>query len=249
MLNLIKGEILKLKRSSTFKISLLGSCVTPLMLLLVIWNISVMNNSPMWSFEVLFEQSLTYLCVMFGLLLNILISSYLFNREYSEHTLKTILSTHVTKDEYLISKLVVFILWSFLNTFITWLLVLIIGVLFKAPNLTISLIFTSLLNHFIADILLCLITIPTILITLIFKNIIPSIIVGMGVVLGSFMIMNSKFAGLYPTTSIFYLVTGDLGIGKMYNFDPKLPLIIIGAIFIVGCMLTWIYFRNTDVQL
>lgn len=248
MLNLIRGEILKLKRSSVFRISLLGSCIIPLLILMVLIKFALIDNTSTWDFAELFNQNLTYLCIFFGLLLNILIASYIFNREYKEHTIKAVLTTQVTKNEYFTSKIIVFILWSLMLTIISLILVTLIGVVFKAPGLTAELLAHTFINIISADFLLCLASIPAILVTFIFKSIIPPIILGMGISLGSMMVLNDNFSIYYPTTSILYLFTPEKALIPPH-FSPSITISVIGSIFIISILLSWIYFKKTNVPL
>lgn len=248
MLNLIKGEFLKLKRSSVFRISLLGSCIIPLLILMVLVKFALIDNVSTWDFAQLFEQNITYLCIFFGLLLNMLIASYIFNREYKEHTIKAILTTQVTKSEYFTSKIIVYIIWSLMLTLISLILVLLIGLVFHAPGLSAKLLAQSFMGVMLADFMLSLVALLAVFITLLFKSIIPPIIIGMGISLGSMMILNDKFSIYYPTTSILYLFTPEKQLIPA-GFNSSITLVVVGSIAIISILLSWIYFKKTSVPL
>lgn len=246
MLNLVKGEFLKLKRSSIMRISLLASTITPLMIMMVLVKFAFVDNSSVWPFQELFDQSLTYTSIMFGLLLNILIAAYLLNREYNEHTLKAILSTKITRRKFLSAKLIVFVLWSMINIILTYALVVVIGLIFHASGLTLNLLIIELAYHILVNLLLCCLTVPIVFLTLVFKNMIPSIIAGIAVSLGSFMIMGDSLSAIYPTTSLVLLTTNQI---QMNNFKPEISVMIILFLFLLGLFANWIYFSRTDIPL
>lgn len=248
MLNLIKGEFLKLKRSSVFRISLLGSCIIPLLILMVLIKFALIDNVSTWDFAELFGQNITYLCMFFGLLLNMLIVSYIFYREYKEHTIKAILTTQVTKSEYFISKIIVYIIWSLMLTLISLILVLLIGLVFHAPGLSAKLLVQSFIGVMMADFMLSLVALVAVFITLLFKSIIPPIIIGMGISLGSMMVLNDNFSIYYPTTGILYLFTQEKELIPT-GFSPSITVAIVGLIAIVSILVSWIYFKKTSVPL
>ena len=99
MLTFIKIEFLKLKRSKIFLLSLIGAVLPPLLMF-----IAVTSFDEGHSFEMLFANVNMYMSAMFAVLIFAIIISYLFGREYNEHTLKTILTIPVSRGKFLLSK-------------------------------------------------------------------------------------------------------------------------------------------------
>ena len=249
MLNLISGEFLKLKRSTIFRVSLLGSLVTPFMMLLSLFKAKYSDPIELVTFAGLLDQSMVYVTLLFGILLSILILAYLFNREYTEHTLKSVMSKSISKTEFLISKYITFILWATLLTIISWIGVVFVGFIGCATEFSINVLAHSFVNFMKANLLTVLFITPVICITLWFKNIIPAIIYGITIVLGNLMIFGDKLAAFYPGTAIYLLTADQIGFNEVYSCDPVIPLVIIVLMAIIGFILSWQYFERADVTL
>ena len=92
MLTFIEIEFLKLKRSKIFLLSLMGAILPPLLMF-----IAVTAFDEGGTFEALFTNVNMYMTAMFSVLIFAIIISYLFGREYNEHTLKTMLTIQISR--------------------------------------------------------------------------------------------------------------------------------------------------------
>ena len=114
MFTFIEMEFLKLKRSKIFLLSLLGAVLPPLLMF-----IAVTSFDEGQTFEALFTNVNMYMSAMFAVLIFAIIISYLFGREYNEHTLKTMLTIPVSREKFLASKYIMFLVWIVILTVVT----------------------------------------------------------------------------------------------------------------------------------
>ena len=106
MFTFIEMEFLKLKRSKIFLLSLMGAILPPFLMF-----IAVTSFDEGQTFEALFTNVNMYMSAMFAVMIFAIIISYLFGREYNEHTLKTMLTIPVSRSKFLLSKYVMFLIW------------------------------------------------------------------------------------------------------------------------------------------
>ena len=232
MFELIEGEFLKLKRSRMFTITLLGSLVPAILLLVMMIKIE-----STFTYSLLFEQSLEYVTLLFGFLLYILLATYIFNREYTEHTLKTVITTPLSRTKFIISKLVVIFIWMSILTLIFYLSTIFVGYIGGATQLTTQSLMIFLKELYIADVLL-------------FLLITPSIICGVAMVLANVMSIGDKLSVYNPGTAVYLLSTYQPYINSLiYNQSPLIPFTVIILISIIGFILSWLYFTKTDITL
>ena len=108
MLTFIEMEFLKLKRSNIFLLSIMGAILPPLLMFIATFAFDETQT-----FEMLFSSVNMYMSALFAILLFAIMISYLFGREYNEHTLKTMLTIPVSRGKFLMSKYV--LLWVIQN--------------------------------------------------------------------------------------------------------------------------------------
>ena len=103
MLTFIEMEFLKLKRSNIFMLSLFGAILPPLLMFIAVFAFDEGHT-----FDLLFKNVNMYMSALFAVMLFAIMISYLFGREYNEHTLKTMLTIPVSRGKFLLSKYVMF---------------------------------------------------------------------------------------------------------------------------------------------
>ena len=82
------------------------------------------------------------------------------------------------------------------------------------------------------------------------KNIIPSIICGVAMVLANVMSIGDKLSVYNPGTAVYLLSTYQPYINSLiYNQSPLIPFTVIILISIIGFILSWLYFTKTDITL
>src|SRR5699024_646623 len=85
--SLLFTELLKFKRSSMFLLSIAGAAVAPLVVV-----VDTYVNEPSTPFKELFYNVNLYTVLIIGAPLYGVVTTYLFDREYVENTIKNILT-------------------------------------------------------------------------------------------------------------------------------------------------------------
>ena len=241
MFELIEGEFLKLKRSRMFTITLLGSLVPAILLLVMMIKIE-----STFTYSLLFEQSLEYVTLLFGFLLYILLATYIFNREYTEHTLKTILTTPLSKTKLLIGKYLMFFIWAFIITTITFTGTVIAAYLGGISDITLSVGLNSYKEMLISEILLCLSFSPFVVLSLVMPNMVFSMVAGAIFSIINLFVYTSKYAPYIPWCSPYLISSNEIA---NYSCNTATSLAILLATFAIGLTISYIYFTKKDVCL
>src|SRR5699024_8074595 len=104
------------------------------------------------------------------------VTTYLFNREYVENTIKNILTIPVSRVSCIMSKTLMLFMWIMMLTMIAWFLAVVLGLLTQLDGLDISLLVESFKESSIGGVLLFILSTPIRLGTLVMKNYVPTII-------------------------------------------------------------------------
>ena len=193
MFTFIEMEFLKLKRSRIFLLSLLGAVLPPLLMF-----IAVTAFDEGRTFEALFTNVNMYMSAMFAVLIFAIIISYLFGREYNEHTLKTMLTIPVSRAKFLASKYVMFLVWIVILTGVTSLSTLIFGFAAGLEGFSINLYLNSFAQLLYANVLLFLTFSPFVFISLFITNMVPAMVGGAGLSLVNLMVYGQNWAPFVP---------------------------------------------------
>ncbi|WP_304094549.1 ABC transporter permease, partial [Methanobrevibacter ruminantium] len=151
MLTFIKMEFLKLKRSKIFLLSILMAALPSILMFIATFAFDETQ-----SFDALFSTVNMYMSALFAILLFSIIISYLFGREYNEHTLKTMLTIPISRGKFLVSKYVMFLIWILILTVVTSLSTLAFGFAAGLTGFTLQLFINSFAELLFANILLFL---------------------------------------------------------------------------------------------
>ena len=147
MLTFIKMEFLKLKRSKIFLLSILMAALPSILMFIATFAFDETQ-----SFDALFSTVNMYMSALFAILLFSIIISYLFGREYNEHTLKTMLTVPISRGKFLISKYVMFLIWILILTVVTSLSTLAFGFVAGLTGFTLQLFINSFAELLFANI-------------------------------------------------------------------------------------------------
>src|SRR5699024_4438807 len=118
-----------------FLISILGAAVAPFVVV-----IATYLNEPSILFKELFYNVNFYTVLIIGVSLYGVVITYLFNREYIENTLKSILPFRVSRIGFIFSKMLLLFIWIMMLTLIAWALTLVLGMQTQFDGLSISLV-------------------------------------------------------------------------------------------------------------
>ena len=246
MVDLLYCEILKLKRSKMFLFSIMGAAAAPVMCFIGCIK-SKLQYYPdgIITFGKMFSETNLYTLVLVGVTLYGVITAYLFSREYTENTLKSILTIPVAKTKFFVGKHIVLFLWIMALTLISWLLTFILGVIVQLEGLDLRILFDSLGHYLSGGFLVYLLTTPFVLITLWFKNLVPTIIFSVIITMGNAAVLNDvDFVSLYPWSATYVIASGEV-VTKYPLVDSYL---VVFALSIIGFAASLAYFRKMDIR-
>lgn len=239
MLTFIKMEFLKLKRSKIFLLSILMAALPS-----VLMFIATFAFDETQSFDALFSTVNMYMSALFAILLFSIIISYLFGREYNEHTLKTMLTVPISRGKFLISKYVMFLIWILILTVVTSLSTLAFGFAAGLTGFTLQLFINSFAELLFANILLFLTFSPFVFISLFITNMVPAMVGGASLTLVSLLVNGQSWAPYVPWACPYLLSSGEIA---DYGVSLIIPYGVILVTFLIGIVVSYIYFTRKDV--
>lgn len=241
MLTFIKMEFLKLKRSKIFLLSIIGAILPPLLMF-----IAVTSFDEGQTFEALFTNVNMYMSAMFAVMIFAIIISYLFGREYNEHTLKTMLTIPVSRSKFLLSKYVMFLVWIVILTIVTSISTLIFGFIAGLDGFSLSLSAKCFAQLLYANVLLFLTFSPFVFISLFITNMVPAMVGGAALALVNLMVYGQNWAPFVPWVCPYLIASGEIA---QYGVSITVSYAIILATFLIGLVISHSYFIKTDVTL
>lgn len=245
MVNLLYCEFLKLKRSKMFLISILGAMVAPIMVFAGLIKAKITQPEKIITYWDMLEQTNLYMLLLFGIIVYGVIAAYLFSREYSENTLKSILTVPVSKEAFLSAKFLMLFVWMMIITLVAWISTLLLSIFGNAADFSGAVIFHSLKEYFLGAMLLFLTMSPFVFITLWLKNLVTPIIAVATVVLANVALANEDLAALFPWSSPYLIASGDI---EKLSYSIETALVIIFAVFLSGIITSFAYFKKQDAK-
>lgn len=249
MVNLLYCELLKLKRSKMLLISFLGALVTPVMMIASAVKMHYSRPDIIITLANLYDDCSLYTMLLFGVIVYVVIAAYLFSREYTEKTLKTILTVPVSKLTFIISKFIMLFLWIIVLTLISWVSMFILATLYKAifglSEFSIAVAIKYLGEMLLGGILMFLTISPFAFLAVWTKGLVVPIIAAAAITMGNVALSNEALGALYPWTASYMLVRGDIA-QTGYPYPLSIGLIAIVSIF--GFFASVVYFKREDVK-
>ena len=241
MITFIKMEFLKLKRSKIFLLSILMAALPSILMFIATFAFDETQ-----SFDALFSTVNMYMSALFAILLFSIIISYLFGREYNEHTLKTMLTVPISRGKFLISKYLMFLIWILILTVVTSLSTLAFGFAAGLTGFTLQLFLNSFAELLFANILLFLTFSPFVFISLFITNMVPAMVGGASLTLVSLLVNGQSWAPYVPWACPYLISSGEIA---DYSVSMMIPYGVILVTFIIGMAVSYIYFTKKDVPL
>ena len=241
MLTFIEMEFLKLKRSKIFLLSLMGAILPPLLMF-----IAVTSFDEGQSFEALFSNVNMYMSAMFAVLIFAIIISYLFGREYNEHTLKTMLTIPISRGKFLISKYIMFLAWIVILSVVTSLSTLVFGFVAGLEGFSLKLFLDSFAQLLYGNVLLFLTFSPFVFLSLLITNMVPAMVGGATLSLVNLMVYGQNWAPFVPWVCPYLISSGEI---VEYSTSIAVSYGVILATFIIGLAISYVYFTKRDVSL
>ena len=241
MLTFIKMEFLKLKRSKIFLLSILMAALPSILMFIATFAFDETQ-----SFDALFSTVNMYMSALFAILLFSIIISYLFGREYNEHTLKTMLTVPISRGKFLISKYLMFLIWILILTVVTSLSTLAFGFAAGLSGFSLQLFINSFAELLFANILLFLTFSPFVFISLFITNMVPAMVGGASLTLVSLLVNGQSWAPYVPWACPYLISSGEIA---DYGVSLMIPYGVILVTFIIGLAISYVYFTKKDVPL
>ena len=241
MLTFIEMEFLKLKRSNIFLLSIMGAILPPLLMFIATFAFDETQT-----FEMLFSSVNMYMSALFAILLFAIMISYLFGREYNEHTLKTMLTIPVSRGKFLMSKYIMFLAWILILTVVTSMSTMAFGFVAGLDGFSIKIVVDSFLQLLFANVLLFLTFSPFVFVSLLITNMVPAMVGGAGLTLVNMLIYGQTWAPYVPWVCPYLIASGEIA---EYSASVTVSYGIILATFVIGLIISYIYFTRTDVSL
>jgi ABC-2 type transport system permease protein/bacitracin transport system permease protein len=241
MLTFIEMEFLKLKRSNIFLLSIMGAILPPLLMFIATFAFDETQT-----FEMLFSSVNMYMSALFAILLFAIMISYLFGREYNEHTLKTMLTIPVSRGKFLLSKYVMFLAWILILTVVTSASTLVFGFVAGLDGFSVKIVVDSFAQLLFANVLLFLTFSPFVFVSLLITNMVPAMVGGAGLTLVNMLIYGQTWAPYVPWVCPYLIASGEIA---EYSASITVSYGIILATFAIGLIVSYIYFTKTDISL
>ena len=248
MANHIYCELLKLKRSKIVLITVLGAVVTPVFIFILHLTIQYRQPDAVFVMADFYDGALLFTMLMLGPIVYVVIATYLFSREYTENTLKTILSVPVKKFTFITGKFLMLFFYIIFLTGITWLVMSIFTIIFHGffgfEEFGVRLAARFLGQMMIGGTLMFLTITPFAFLAIWTKGFVVPLITAATVVLGNMMVVNSELGELFPWVSSFLLVADGV---KQFVYPFSLVVGLIAVVSILGFVLSVIYFQRKDI--
>lgn len=244
MVNLLYTEFLKLKRSQMFIISIIGAAIAPFVCFVAFLDMKIERPDVPILMNEVFSQTNMFIVLLIGVPLYGVITAYLYNREYSENTLKNLLTIPVSRISLFISKFSLLFVWITVMTSIAWVLTVVFGIIGQFEDISTILLINTFKVYIVGGILLFLLSTPTILVTHLFKNYVTTIVFTLLITMINVLIVKSKYIALYPWTAVHVIATNSF----IPDYPPGYSYISVFAAFIIGFIASIIYFMKEDIH-
>ena len=241
MFTFIKMEFLKLKRSKIFLLSILMAALPSILMFIATFAFDETQ-----SFDALFSTVNMYMSALFAILLFSIIISYLFGREYNEHTLKTMLTIPISRGKFLVSKYVMFLIWIVILSIVTSISTLAFGFIAGLSGFTLGLFINSFAELLFANLLLFLTFSPFVFISLFITNMVPAMVGGATLTLVNLLVNGQSWAPYVPWACPYLISSGEIA---DYSVSLMIPYGVILVTFLIGIAISYIYFTKKDVPL
>lgn len=243
MFRLMRAELLKLKRSGMVWVGVAGAVVMPLFAFFSYYKNHI-DNGKDYVFPRLLTNNGLFMSMGIGVMLFGLMASFLFNREYKEGTIKTMMVLPIRRSSFILTKIVLLGLWVLLLTLIMYVVLLSLGLVFKLTDMTGPILIEYLGKYFLLAVFSFALTLPVCWITLLTKNYIPGIAFTIVMMFFNIFIMQSKYVCLFPYSASFRVLFDS----ETYQWPVSVSIAVIVVTGIAGLLATLIHFVRKDIQ-
>ena len=234
MMTFIQSELIKLKHSKIFLLTVLGALTFPFLLYL-----SLISGTAD-GFESMLRACNQFTGSMFNIVLFAIVVSY------TEHTLKTMMTIPISRGKFILGKYLMFFIWTMILVAITFLSTCIFGYLGGVNHITLTGAIGCCKEIFITNILLFLSFTPFVFLSLIVPNMVAAMVTGAAFSIGNLMISSTKYAPYFPWSSSYLIGANEIA---NYSCSTATSLAIILAASAAGAIISYIYFTKKDVYI
>lgn len=240
MIAFIQSEFIKLKHSKIFLLTVLGAITFPFLLYLSL----ISGNAD--GFESMLLACNQFTGSMFNIVLFAIVVSYIFGREYTEHSLKTMMTIPLSRGKFILGKYLMFFIWTMILVAITFLSTCFFGYLGGVSNITLAGAIECCKEMLISEFLLCLSFSPFVVLSLVMPNMVFSMVTGAIFSIINLFVYTSKYAPYIPWCSPYLISSNEIA---NYSCNTATSLAIMLATFAIGLTISYIYFTKKDVCL
>lgn len=230
-------------------LSILGVMSTPFLMLIGSLQTHFKHPESAITLTAVYNNSLLYIMLLTNMMIDVVITAYLFSREYTENTYKTILPIPISRRKLLLGKFITLFFWIVMLTVVTWAGILILSGIYNSifgmEGYNVSIAIEWFLKFFVVSILMYLTVTPFAYIAIKTKGFVAPVIVSAVIVMGSAALSNQDFGALYPWTATFFMVSAKI---QSTGYPIFLVIATITLVSIGGFLLTFNHFKKEDLK-
>ena len=237
MLSIVLTEFQKLKRYYILLIGIIGMTLSPI-LGLITQNVAIEEaKNPNFDISALVDSTIWNNATIFMPIIFTLIGGYLINREYTDDTLKNILTIPISFPKLLIGKVAAIGLLSFVLGIYSFVITIIVGICAGLPGMNIVALISGLL--YMAGISICIYIAVLPIIALCGR--IPGLFMGGSIIAFvsgycSMFFKSGLLRNIYPFLAAFAVIGFDTTsyINSTSNANVPLGLISLGTMLVIS---------------
>ena len=156
------------------------------------------------------------------------------------------LTIPISREKFLASKYLMFLVWIGILTVVTSVSTLAFGFAAGLDGFSLKLFVDSFAQLLYANVLLFLTFSPFVFVSLFITNMVPAMIGGAGLALVNLMVYGQNWAPFVPWVSPYLIASGEIA---EYGASITVSYAIILVTFVIGLAISYIYFKRADVSL
>lgn len=245
-MNMLKSELLKLKKCWLLRLSFLITFLLPLLTVSMIAFSVQARQAAQPEFLLLLRQNHIFLTLLICNLLFSLIATHLFFKEFQYGTIADIISVPVKRVSYIVVKEIVLFFWMMAIGLFSYLICLVIGAVSSMTGFASSLVLHGLWKYGAATAIGFIPMQLIIWVTLLFKNYVVSLAVSTITLVGSIVAFNTKdFIFIYPNSIAFVLTNFQTPVTTDQILTSVISLTVVMLICLSGIM---VCFTRMDIK-
>ncbi|MCM1553077.1 MAG: ABC transporter permease, partial [Butyrivibrio sp.] len=192
-----------------------------------------------------YDSAFVFLMPLFAPLIFSIVAAFLFSREYTENTLKTIFAVPVSKVKFLLGKHIALLFCILILMVLTWAEILVLAVIcnliFGVQQLISMVAIHFLLIMIQGAVLLYVVIAPISYIAIRSRGFFAPVLIAAVISLSDVILTGSPIAAYFPWTATYLLVTGRIGNAE------GIAYLLIGLVYIISIAGSVRYFKRTDI--